>query len=87
MNKIVTCALMLWLAGCGAQPVNGRDTRDWLSLQKSGAVASNETPSMPGEAADKAYRRYVDSFGRPLPERLSRDSFTGQNGGGGGEQK
>lgn len=74
------------LAGCSSVPVNGRDTRDWLSLQKNGAAASTETPQMVGEAADKAYKRYVDSFGHPLPETYSRESFAGSQGSGGSQK-
>ena len=59
------------------------------TLQKSGNAASSETPMLSGEAADKVYKRYVDSFGHPLPEQFERESFNSSSGGsgGGGEQK
>lgn len=78
--KIKFCVLLLALSGCATEAPNGRDTREWLNLQRGGAAASSETPTMSGEAADKAYKRYVDSFGNPLPETFSRDSFTGGQG-------
>jgi len=79
--------LLLALSGCATAPANGRDTREWLTLQKGGAAASGETQAMSGEAADKTYQRYVDSFGHPLPESFAREGFTGGQGGGGGEKK
>lgn len=74
---------LLTLAGCTTAPANGRDTREWLNLQKGGSAASAEPQALSGEAADKIYKRYVDSFGSPLPETFPREDFTeGQSGGG-----
>jgi hypothetical protein len=76
----------LLLCACAAEPTVGRDTREWLTLQKGGAAASTEAPAMSGEVADKVYKRYVDSYGHPLPEQFPREDFTGsgesQSGGG-----
>lgn len=91
MNKpgFFCLAAALLLSACASPPKNGQATHEWLDLQKSGNAASSETPMLSGEAADKVYKRYVDSFGRPLPESFSRESFSSGSGGssGGGEQK
>lgn len=81
--RIPLMILPLLLAGCATPDAgNGRETREWLALQKSGAAASAETPTMSGEAAEKAYKRYLDSFGHPLPENFTRESIVGNGGGG-----
>jgi len=51
----------------------GDDTRVWLQLQGSGIAAAPERP-MSGEVADKVYKRYVESFARPIPEHFQRES-------------
>lgn len=56
------------------------DTQAWLNLQASGSAAPQDERPMPGEIADKVYQRYVDSFGRPIPESLKRDSFATSGG-------
>lgn len=66
-----------------AAPEQGASTREWLELQKSGNTAAPESRPLPGEAADKVYQRYVDSYGRPLPETFPREGF-GTGGGSGG---
>lgn len=59
---------------------NGAQTRAWIELQASGKAAAPGVPSVnkpvPGEVADKVYQRYVDSFGKPLPESYAREGFT-----------
>jgi len=58
-----------------AEPRTGDDTRAWVDLQKSGAASVATVQPMPGEVADKVYKRYVDSFGYPIPETFKRDDF------------
>ena len=65
----------------------GASTREWLELQKSGSTASPESRPLPGEAADKVYQRYVDSYGRPLPETFPREGFGAGGGSSGGSSK
>ena len=50
----------------------GDQARAWLELQKS---PQNKAPpqGLPGEAADRVYQRYLQSFARPIPERFDRD--------------
>ncbi len=84
LSFIAAALLLSLVAGCATPaPAVGRETREWTHLQRSGSAASTEQPMMAGEAADKAYKRYIDAFGHPLPETFPRDSFTS----GGGEQK
>lgn len=60
---------------------NGEATRAWLELQTSGHAASQVERPMSGPVAERAYKRYLDSFTHPIPERFERESFT--EGGGG----
>ncbi len=50
----------------------GDQARAWMDLQKS---AENKAPprGLPGEAAERVYQRYLQSFTRPIPERFERD--------------
>lgn len=52
-------------------PLLGEQTRDWLSLQK--AQKPEQGRPMTGEQAKLIYRRYVQSFGREIPEQLRRE--------------
>lgn len=85
---ILMLALGLPLLAAAADPEQnqkpGAQTREWLELQKSGNAVEGAARPMPGEVADKVYQRYVDSFGRPIPESYSRDSITGGSGSSGG---
>lgn len=57
----------------------GSDTRGWMQLQKNPvAQAKGPVRGMPGEAADRVYQRYLQSFTRPIPERYERDRFVGE---------
>lgn len=62
----------------------GPETRAWVELQTSGTAASSAARPMPGDIAERVYQRHADSFAHPIPEALSRDSFVGESGGGGG---
>ena len=50
----------------------GDDARAWLQLQTK---PENKAPprGLPGEAADRVYQRYLQSFTRPIPERFERE--------------
>lgn len=65
-------------------PPNGEETRAWLQLQKSGNASLGAPRPMTGEVADQVYRRYLESFTRPVPEDFERESFGAGSGGGGG---
>ena len=58
-------------------PPVGTQTRAWVQLQKS---EMNKAPvrGLPGEAADRVYQRYLQSFTRPIPERFERDRFAAE---------
>ncbi|GAC1628233.1 MAG: hypothetical protein NVS9B10_17960 [Nevskia sp.] len=61
----------------------GASTRNWTSLQISGAAAVKDERPLPGEVATKIYERYLQSFTHPIPEKFSQSSFsTGGSGGG-----
>ena len=45
----------------------GRGTRSLLALQVSGAAAGPALPML-GATVDVSYRRYLESFGHPIPE-------------------
>jgi hypothetical protein len=60
----------------------GTETRAWMELQGNGSAASPVARPMPGDIAEHIYKRHSDSFTHPIPEEMSRESFTGGNGGG-----
>jgi hypothetical protein len=85
MKKIIFPVLLLSLAACSEVPTKiGSQTRAWTDLQKSGIASTAAPRPMPGEAADKVYERYVNSFGHPIPETYTRESSSGSSGGQGG---
>jgi hypothetical protein len=51
----------------GEPPASGAAARTWLDLQVSGE-ASAPPPRLPGEAAQRSYQRYLQSFEQPIPE-------------------
>jgi hypothetical protein len=61
------------------RPAPGTETRTWLDLQKSGAVAPTDPRPMSGEVGERVYQRYLDSHTRAIPESFRRESV----GGGG----
>ena len=70
-------------ASSQAQPgAVGTETRAWMDLQGNGSAASPVARPMPGDIAEHIYKRHSDSFTHPIPEEMSRESFTGGNGGG-----
>jgi hypothetical protein len=78
---VIGAALLLSGAALAADPApTGTQTRAWVKLQKSGTEASKAAPprGLPGEAADRVYQRYLQSFTHPIPERFERDRFTGE---------
>lgn len=50
----------------------GAQTRAWVKLQESPSGKA-AVRGLPGEAADRVYQRYLQSFTRPIPERFERD--------------
>lgn len=65
-------ALALALPGhaedAATQPiVVGAASERLLDMQREGAYAANLQP-IPGEVASRSYRRYLDSFAKPMPE-------------------
>lgn len=84
MKRFIAVPMMLaaLCASCYASasddpPPVGTDTREWVQLQKS---ETNKAPArgLPGEAADRVYQRYLQSFTRPIPERFERDRVNGE---------
>lgn len=47
-----------------------------LEKQRAGAQQSQKEQYLDGKTRSKIYQRYVDSFGQPIPERLTGDSFS-----------
>ena len=58
----------------------GVETRDWTALQAAGTAASATERPMPGEIAERVYKRYADSYSHPIPEKLTKDSFATESG-------
>ena len=51
-------------------------THRLLEQQRSGQNASTEEQHLSGKVSTEVYKRYVNSFSHPIPDRFSSDSFT-----------
>lgn len=70
-------------AGAAPDPEEvGAGTRAWVDLQTGGTAASPVERPMPGDIATRVYQRHADSFAKPIPDSLGRESFVGEGGGG-----
>ena len=52
----------------------GSDTRAWFDMQSSNAQASSTSQALPGPVMRNIYKRYVDSFARPIPDKFEQFS-------------
>ena len=66
------------LGACASTPPLGQSTRAWTDLQRSNVAAVGWARPLPGDAADKIYQRYLNSFGQPIPDNFNRKSFTAE---------
>ncbi len=60
------------VAANGGKPAKvkvGDRTSQWLDSQREGRNPGNLLP-IPGAEAGLSYRRYIDSFGKPIPDQL-----------------
>lgn len=53
--------------GMAPPPMAGAETRAWLQLQSGGSHAG-VAARQPGDAASRAYQRYLKSFEHPVPK-------------------
>ncbi|HEY1076951.1 MAG TPA: DUF3613 domain-containing protein [Fontimonas sp.] len=86
MTALLMLALLLLAAAAQAAepaPPTGSATQAWLDLQIGGTAAPADERPMPGEIADKVYKRYVESFDEPIPQTLKRDNFVSSGSDGG----
>lgn len=60
-------------------PAIGERTERLLSQQRDGAAAGNALP-IPGEEAERSYKRYLDSFSHPLPDHYLPQGASGGSG-------
>lgn len=75
MTWLAALTALALLSACASTRPLGPSTRAWTDLQRnSGSVAWSRP--LPGDAADKIYQRYLNSFGQPIPEAFGRKSFT-----------
>jgi len=51
----------------------GTRTTQWLDAQREGRMAGNPLP-IPGAEAGLSYRRYINSFSKPIPDQLLPDT-------------
>ncbi len=75
MKWMVAIAVLL-LGACASQKPLGSSTRAWTDLQRDNTAALRGSRPLPGDAADKIYQRYLNSFGQPIPDAFGRKSFT-----------
>ncbi|GKW50331.1 DUF3613 domain-containing protein [Halomonas sp. NCCP-2165] len=52
--------------------------RELLALQRHGQAASPHRQHVSGEVQARIYRRYLESFGHPIPERYIDTDFSGE---------
>jgi hypothetical protein len=71
-------AASLSLGACASTPPLGQSTHAWTDLQRSNVAALGWARPLPGDAADKIYQRYLNSFGQPIPETFTRKSFASE---------
>ncbi|WP_444985831.1 DUF3613 domain-containing protein [Halomonas mongoliensis] len=57
-------------------PAPGDATRRLLEQQRAGHYASSNDQWLSGDVQREVYRRYVNSFSRPIPERFIDDGFS-----------
>lgn len=76
MKRAGISALILLVGACASKPPLGQATRAWTELQRSNVAALGWARPLPGDAADKIYQRYQNSFGQPIPETFTRKSFS-----------
>ncbi|WP_299311439.1 DUF3613 domain-containing protein [uncultured Halomonas sp.] len=57
-------------------PPPGGTTRRLLEQQRAGHHASSNDQWLSGDVQREVYRRYVDSFSRPIPETFIDDDFS-----------
>ncbi len=62
-------------AESGKRAKIGARTSQWLDSQREGRNAGNLLP-IPGDEAGLSYRRYIESFGKPIPDHLGYTSST-----------
>lgn len=78
------CSLLAFLLAAAGPvladepPDLGKDHRNWMELQKAQKPGANERIS--GEQADVIWKRYVNSFGREIPDQLRDDSAVSSGG-------
>ncbi|WP_445399210.1 DUF3613 domain-containing protein [Zobellella sp. An-6] len=53
----------------------GRQTRQWLELQRSQLQASRHQDRLAPEATAKAKQRMLESFGHAIPDRYIKSNF------------
>lgn len=71
MILLISCSFPAWAtepAPMSSNQAPGELTRDWLELQRSGSVASNQPQPLSGPVAARIYQRYENSFSYPIPE-------------------
>jgi hypothetical protein len=61
----------------GTDPPPLGTTADWLELQRSGAQEGGPNP-VPGEAAERIYKRYLNTFDQPVPATFQSRGGKGQ---------
>lgn len=47
-----------------------------LSMQSKGINSSPDDQHLDGKVRENIYKRYVESFSSPIPDRFTEDSFT-----------
>ena len=68
----------VFISACASPRPLGADTRAWTGLQKSNNAALGWARPLPGDAADRIYQRYLNSFAQPIPAKFDRDDFSTQ---------
>ena len=76
--KIGWLLMIVLLSGCASPRPLGSESRAWLGLQASNNAALGWARPLPGDAADRIYQRYLNSFSQPIPAKFDRADFSAQ---------
>lgn len=60
----------------------GDATRSLLAMQREGEIASTTPRPMAGDIASLSYKRYLDSFKHPIPEKFGTTVKSSSGSGG-----
>ncbi|GEM_PF-3323407 len=62
-----------WTADDDSHLDVGKETRQWLELQRSGSAASETERPLSADAANRSYQRYVETHSYRIPRSFTEE--------------